>query len=247
MRTTLQTVPESLPSDTVSNDGNATSKHTSSVTLSGQHNTATTVTNGPLTSTTTNVVSAQQQQCMTGSQSAQQQLLLHQHNVNSSVQSVQDSHQQQQQQQQQHDSTNANTIVLPSTTTIVNTVTTSNNATNCTSAIPTSLTNANQAPVNNSPSYSHQLAIAAPHQLQPQSHHCHVTGNSIADVPRPSVVSNSSSTSSNHHHHHHHGGGVVGAPIIGKNLVTGHSNSSTATAALKQRTSSSTKVRKIYF
>ncbi|XP_037894039.1 serine/threonine-protein kinase MARK2 isoform X9 [Glossina fuscipes] len=243
MRTTLQTVPESLPSDTVSNDGNATSKHTSSVTLSGQHSTATTVTNGALTSTTTNVVSAQQQiiqqQGMTASQTAQQQLLLHQHNVNSSVQSVQDTHQQQQ--QQQHDSANANTIVLPSSTTIVNTVTTTNNATSCISAIPTSLANANQTTANNSPSYSHQLAIAAPHQLQAQSHHCHVTGNSTTDVPRPSAVSNSSSASSNHHHHHHHGGGVVGAPIIGKNLVTGHTNSSTATAALKQRTSSSTK------
>uniref|UniRef100_A0A1A9ZN00 Uncharacterized protein n=1 Tax=Glossina pallidipes TaxID=7398 RepID=A0A1A9ZN00_GLOPL len=243
MRTTLQTVPESLPSDNVSNDGNATSKHTSSVALSGQHSTATTVTNGALTSTTTNVVSAQQQG-MTASQTAQQQLLLHQHNVNSSVQSVQDTHQQQQ--QQQHDTANANTIVLPSTTTIVNTPTTTNNATNCISAISTSLANANQTTANNSPSYSHQLAIAAPHQLQAQSHHCHVTGNSTTDVPRPSAVSNSSSASSNHHHHHHHGGGVVGAPIIGKNLVTGHTNSSTATAALKQRTSSSTKVRKMY-
>ncbi|XP_023293837.2 serine/threonine-protein kinase MARK2 isoform X8 [Lucilia cuprina] len=245
MRTTLQTVPESLPADSVANDGNATSKLTSSIT-SG-HSVSTT-TNGTTTPTTNAATSQQQQTAQQQSSSSQSTIQQQQHHsVNSSVQSVQDTH------QQQHDSTNANTIVLPSTTvttttTVANTVTPPNNAATCTSIASTTLANANQT--QNNSSYQQQHHTTTPSQSsQSQSHHCHAGANSVTDGSRSSAVINSSSSaSSNHHHHHHHGGGggggnaVVssgGASIIGKNVVSGHSNSTAA--ALKQRTSSSAK------
>ncbi|XP_037806890.1 uncharacterized protein LOC119600595 isoform X28 [Lucilia sericata] len=247
MRTTLQTVPESLPADSVANDGNATSKLTSSIT-SG-HSVSTT-TNGTTTPTTNAATSQQQQTAQQQSSSSQSTIQQQQHHsVNSSVQSVQDTH------QQQHDSTNANTIVLPSTTvttttTVANTVTPPNNAATCTSIVSTTLANANQTQNNSSYQQQQQQQhhTTTPSQSsQSQSHHCHAGANSVTDGSRSSAVINSSSSaSSNHHHHHHHGGGggnaVVssgGASIIGKNVVSGHSNSTAA--ALKQRTSSSAK------
>ncbi|TMW52917.1 hypothetical protein DOY81_001950 [Sarcophaga bullata] len=245
MRTTLQTVPESLPADSVANDGNATTKLTTSIT-SGHS--VSTNTNGTTTPTANAVTSqhqptAQQQSSSSQSTTQQQQL---QHSVNSSVQSVQqDTH------QQQHDSTNANTIVLPpttvtATTTVANSVTLSpNNAATCTSTVGTSLTNANQTQNNSSYQQQQHHTTTPTQSSQSQSHHCHVGANSVTDGSRSSAVINSSSSTSNHHHHHHHGGGNAiissgGASIIGKNVVSGHSNSAAA-AALKQRTSSSAK------
>ncbi|XP_075166671.1 par-1 isoform X16 [Haematobia irritans] len=206
MRTTLQTVPESLPaagdSSAAATEGNATSKMTTSTitaaaaAASGISSPSTTTTNGTTTPTTNAVASQQQQiaQPQSGSgssqtptsQTTQQQQLHHhqqqqqqQHSVHSSVQSVQDTH------QQQHDSTNANTIVLPSTitSTVANTTVTPPNNTATSSTIATSLTNANQTQ-NNSSYHQQQQQTAQqqqPHHApstpsQSQSHHCHVGG-----------------------------------------------------------------------
>ncbi|XP_073848170.1 par-1 isoform X14 [Musca autumnalis] len=245
MRTTLQTVPESLPAadnSAATAEGNATSKLTASTItttsgLSSSTTAGTTTTNGTTTPTTNAAALTSQQQTAQpqSSQSQSQQ----QHSVHSSVQSVQDTH------QQQHDSTNANTIVLPSTTTssstVANNVTPANNTATCTSSIATSLANANQTQNNSSyqqppPAQQQQHhAPSTPSQSSSQSsHHCHVAGvatNSVTDGGSRSSAAaavnssgggggGSSSSSSNHHHHHHHvsgGGGSSG----GNAVVTG--------------------------
>uniref|UniRef100_T1PE90 MAP/microtubule affinity-regulating kinase 3 n=1 Tax=Musca domestica TaxID=7370 RepID=T1PE90_MUSDO len=211
MRTTLQTVPESLPAADNSAavaEGNATSKLLTSSTITatsgGGSNTAgttTTTTNGTTTPTTNAAAVTSQQQTAQPQSSQSHQQQQQQHSVHSSVQSVQDTH---------HDSTNANTIVLPSTTTssstVANNVTPANNTATCTSSIATSLANANQT--QNNSSYQQQQQ---PPPAQQQQHHA------------PSTPSQSSQSSS---HHCHVAGGVA------TNSVTdGGSRSSAAAAA----------------
>uniref|UniRef100_A0A1I8N449 MAP/microtubule affinity-regulating kinase 3 n=2 Tax=Musca domestica TaxID=7370 RepID=A0A1I8N449_MUSDO len=210
MRTTLQTVPESLPAADNSAavaEGNATSKLLTSSTITatsgGGSNTAgttTTTTNGTTTPTTNAAAVTSQQQTAQPQSSQSHQQQQQQHSVHSSVQSVQDTH---------HDSTNANTIVLPSTTTssstVANNVTPANNTATCTSSIATSLANANQT--QNNSSYQQQQQ---PPPAQQQQHHA------------PSTPSQSSQSSS---HHCHVAGGVA------TNSVTDSGSRSSAAAA----------------
>ncbi|XP_033153204.1 MAP/microtubule affinity-regulating kinase 3 isoform X9 [Drosophila mauritiana] len=222
MRTTLQSVPEALPADSVSN-GTASNVAAPAAPVSSA----------------TNAVPPQAAVSSTTATYAT-------NSISTSSHSVKD----QQQQQQQHDSANANIVSLPPTTTpVANTntntmmpiVTSSNSATsNSTAATPTPASGAaatgGVGSVSQGPATVSASAANTNHSHQhSHQHHHHVANNMTTDGAR--LSSNNSavvaSSAINHHHHHTPGSGV--APTVNKNVLSTHS---AHPSAIKQRTSS---------
>nr|NP_001014542.1 par-1, isoform L [Drosophila melanogaster]AAR30180.1 RE47050p [Drosophila melanogaster]AAX52690.1 par-1, isoform L [Drosophila melanogaster] len=222
MRTTLQSVPEALPADSVSN-GTASNVAAPAAPVSSATNAVPPL--AAVSSTTATYAT---------------------NSISTSSHSVKD--QQQQQQQQQHDSANANIVSLPPTTTpVANTntmmpiVTSSNSATsNSTAATPTPASGAaatgGVGSVSQGPATVSASAANTNHSHQhSHQHHHHVANNMTTDGAR--LSSNNSavvaSSAINHHHHHTPGSGV--APTVNKNVLSTHS---AHPSAIKQRTSS---------
>ncbi|XP_032570580.1 MAP/microtubule affinity-regulating kinase 3 isoform X19 [Drosophila sechellia] len=220
MRTTLQSVPEALPADSVSN-GTASNVAAPAAPVSSATNAVPPL--AAVSSTTATYAT---------------------NSISTSSHSVKD----QQQQQQQHDSANANIVSLPPTTTpVANTntmmpvVTSSNSATsNSTAATPTPASGAaatgGLGSVSQGPATVSASAANTNHSHQhSHQHHHHVANNMTTDGAR--LSSNNSavvpSSAINHHHHHTPGSGV--APTVNKNVLSTHS---AHPSAIKQRTSS---------
>ncbi|XP_039147673.1 MAP/microtubule affinity-regulating kinase 3 isoform X22 [Drosophila simulans] len=220
MRTTLQSVPEALPADSVSN-GTASNVAAPAAPVSSATNAVPPL--AAVSSTTATYAT---------------------NSISTSSHSVKD----QQQQQQQHDSANANIVSLPPTTTpVANTntmmpiVTSSNSATsNSTAATPTPASGAaatgGVGSVSQGPATVSASAANTNHSHQhSHQHHHHVANNMTTDGAR--LSSNNSavvaSSAINHHHHHTPGSGV--APTVNKNVLSTHS---AHPSAIKQRTSS---------
>ncbi|XP_039953625.1 MAP/microtubule affinity-regulating kinase 3 isoform X6 [Bactrocera tryoni] len=231
MRATLQTVPESLPTEHVSSTTDAAAVPSN------------TPTTNSLTATTLNTSQQQQQQ--------QQQQQYNNSTINSSVHSVKD---------QQHDSANANIIALPQTTTtsvVVATTTAttpivaSNVPTNTTVNTTSQSQQQTQQPQQQQQQQQQPQQQQHSHQHQHQHHH-HLVNNATATDSGGRLPPNNTSTNAaviNHHQHHTSGitsvggggggggGGGVGVaplPVVNKNILASHSNS----ASMKQRTSS---------
>ncbi|XP_016953117.3 MAP/microtubule affinity-regulating kinase 3 isoform X15 [Drosophila biarmipes] len=222
MRTTLQSVPEALPAESVSN-GTASNVAAPAAPVSSATSAAPPL--AAVSSTTATYAT---------------------NSISTSSHSVKD--QQQQQQQQQHDSANANIVSLPPTTTpVANTtmmpiVTSSNSATsNSTTATPTPTSGAaatggvGAGSVTPAPVSASSANTNHSHQHSHQHHH-HVANNMATDGGARLSSNNSAAVAGsaiNHHHHHAPGSGV--APTVNKNVLSTHS---AHPSAIKQRTSS---------
>ncbi|XP_029406322.2 serine/threonine-protein kinase MARK2 isoform X15 [Bactrocera dorsalis] len=231
MRATLQTVPESLPTEHVSSTTDAAAVPSN------------TPTTNSLTATTLNTSQQQQQQ--------QQQQQYNNSTINSSVHSVKD---------QQHDSANANIIALPQTTTSSVVVATTTATTPIVASNVPINTTVNTTSQSQQQQQQQQTQQPQQQQQQPQQqhshqhqhqHHHHLVNNATATDSGGRLPPNNTSTNAaviNHHQHHTSGitsvgggggggGGGVGVaplPVVNKNILASHSNS----ASMKQRTSS---------
>ncbi|XP_034654934.1 serine/threonine-protein kinase MARK2-like isoform X20 [Drosophila subobscura] len=224
MRTTLQPVPEALPTESVSN-GTATTVAASSATTSSVTATP------PLAAVSSTTTYAN-------------------NSISTSSHSVKD----QQQQQQQHDSANANIVSLPPTTTSVASTTvmpiiTSSNAvisnspaaaptpTVTTTPVPGAVTST-PAPVPVSVSAASATANTNHSHQHSHQHHHHVANNMTTDGARLSSNNATAAASTINHHHHHNSGTGVGSAVpssVNKNVLSTHSAHA---SAIKQRTAS---------
>nr|XP_036230575.1 serine/threonine-protein kinase MARK2 isoform X14 [Bactrocera oleae] len=229
MRATLQTVPESLPTEHVSATTDAAAVPSN------------TPTTNSLTATTLNTTQQQQQQ--------QQQY--NNTTINSSVHSVKE-------QQHDSANANiialpqtTTTSVVVATTTATTPIVASNVSTN-TTVNTTSQSQQQQQQQTQQQSQQQQQQPQQQHSHQHQHHH-HLVNNATATDSGGRLPSNNTSTNAaviNHHQHHTSGitsvgggggggGGGVGVgvaplPVVNKNILASHSNS----ASMKQRTSS---------
>ncbi|XP_028894916.1 MAP/microtubule affinity-regulating kinase 3 isoform X10 [Zeugodacus cucurbitae] len=235
MRATLQTVPESLPTE-----------HVSSTTADAAAVPSNTPTTNSLTATTLNTTQQQQQQQYNNS------------TINSSVHSVKD------QQHDSANAniialpqTTTSSVVVATTTTATTPIVASNVPTNTTVNTTTQSQQQQQQQQQQTQQQPQQQQQQQPqqqqhsHQHQHQHHH-HLVNNATTTDSGGRLPPNNTSTNAaviNHHQHHTtgitsvgggggggggSGVGVAPLPVVNKNILASHSNS----ASMKQRTSS---------